>query len=267
MKQKKGIVYNRRQFILEYLKEHKTAETNVLANILSTSPITIRRDFQSLEDEGVVQRYYGGATLIQDSLNKNYFSMNISEIKTLKKEAIAKKAATFINDGDLIFINSSSTALLILKYIKEKHVVVITNNGKALNMNLSPSIELILTGGTVYGKKQSLVGNFASQLVSKITATKTFLGVSGITASLGLSTSVLPETTINQKMMTHCSGPIFILTDSSKVGKHHNFSSGDVTNVSYLITDSNANKSELEQLNSKGVKTILVEVPNNASNI
>lgn len=262
MKNQKGIVYKRRQSVLKYLKKHKTAKTEELAKLFSTSPITIRRDFVALEKEGLLERFYGGATLIEGAFNEDPGLSEVSETKLLRKEAIAKKAASFIEDGDTIFINSSSTALLVLKYLENKRVVVVTNNGKALQSTLPPSVELVLTGGEIYGRKQSMVGDLAVHTLSKITATKAILGVSGITSNLGISTSVLQETTINEKMLTRCSGATFIVSDSSKVGIHHNFSSGDIDNVTYLITDSNANPEEIENLRQKNVKTILINTNN-----
>ena len=173
------------------------------------------------------------------------------------KDSIAKKAAEFIEDGDSIFINSSSTAIKLLEYIEDKRVMVITNNGKILGMNLSPNVEIILTGGEVYGRKQSMVGDIATQIISKITATKCFIGVSGINANTGISTSVLQETTVNMKMLENCNGPTFVLADNSKIGIHHNFSSGDISKVNYVITNEiEDDKSELEKLKEKGVKII-----------
>ena len=109
----------------------------------------------------------------------------------IQKHILAKYAADLINDGDTIFINSSSTALLILEYLGNKRVYVVTNNGKALQSTIGPNIELVLTGGQVYERKQSLVGEFATYILSKITANKCFLGVSGISSDSGISTSVL----------------------------------------------------------------------------
>lgn len=258
----KGIVYKRRQAILKYLKNNHTAKTEELSELLLVSPTTIRRDFQALEKEGIVERFYGGAKLVEGALFDDPSLLNISEEKLLKREKIAEKAASYIEDGDTIFINSSSTALLVLKYLEDKRVVVVTNNGKALQMDLPPSIELVLTGGEVYSRKQSMVGDFALQLISKITATKSMIGVSGITADYGISTSVLQETIINKKMLTNCSGPTFVLTDSSKIGRHHNFSSGEIDLVSYLITDTDADPEELKRLKEKGVETILVDMIN-----
>ena len=257
MKNAKGFVFKRQQAILKYLKENKFAKTEELATLLKTSNITIRRDFQNLEKEGVIRRKYGGAELIEGALSEDpYF--NHTKIKKEKiKDSIAKKAAEFIEDGDSIFINSSSTAIKLLEYIEDKRVMVITNNGKILGMNLSPNVEIILTGGEVYGRKQSMVGDIATQIISKITATKCFIGVSGINANTGISTSVLQETTVNMKMLENCNGPTFVLADNSKIGIHHNFSSGDISKVNYVITNEiEDDKSELEKLKEKGVKII-----------
>lgn len=256
MKNVKGFVFKRQQAILKYLNENKFARTEDLAKLLDTSNITIRRDFQNLEKEGVIRRKYGGAELVDGALNEDpYFKENNEEITKIKS-SIAKKAAEFIEDGDSIFINSSSTAIKILEYIEDKRVLVITNNGKILGMNLSPKVEVILTGGEVYGRKQSMVGDIAVQIISKITATKCFMGVSGINVNTGISTSVLQETAINMKMLENCNGPTFILADSSKVGIHHNFSSGDISKVNYLITNKVSKEKEIKELEDVGVKTI-----------
>ena len=257
MKNAKGFVFKRQQAILKYLKENKFAKTEELATLLKTSNITIRRDFQNLEKEGVIRRKYGGAELIEGALSEDP-DCNHTNIEREKiKDSIAKKAAEFIEDGDSIFINSSSTAIKLLEYIEDKRVMVITNNGKILGMNLSPNVEIILTGGEVYGRKQSMVGDIATQIISKITATKCFIGVSGINANTGISTSVLQETTVNMKMLENCNGPTFVLADNSKIGIHHNFSSGDISKVNYVITNEiEDDKSELEKLKEKGVKII-----------
>ena len=55
------------------------------------------------------------------------------------------------------------------------------------------------------------------------------------------------------KMLENCNGPTFILADSSKIGRHHNFSSGDIDKVNFVITDSNADSSEIQKLKDKGV--------------
>ncbi len=225
MKNTKSIVSKRREKILDYLKSNESINTNDLAEILEISPLTLRRDLQALDEQGLIVRYYGGAKLANDINNSENIlkETDTDLLLNKKKNIIAKYAADLIKDGDTVFINSSSTALLMLKYLGNKRVYIVTNNGKALQVTIPPNVELVLTGGQVYERKQSLVGDFATYILSKITADKCFLGVSGITSDSGISTSVLQETLINHEMINRCNGPVYILADSSKVGRHHIF--------------------------------------------
>lgn len=183
MKNTKSIVSKRREKILDYLKSNESINTNDLAEILEISPLTLRRDLQALDEQGLIVRYYGGAKLANDINNSENIlkETDTDLLLNKKKNIIAKYAADLIKDGDTVFINSSSTALLMLKYLGNKRVYIVTNNGKALQVTIPPNVELVLTGGQVYERKQSLVGDFATYILSKITADKCFLGVSGIT--------------------------------------------------------------------------------------
>ena len=131
MKTSKDLVNKRRDLIMKEIQIKKTVDVDELAEKFSVSKITVRRDLQ----------YYGGTRLIQN------FVENYKDNNEAYKHAIAKYAATFVEDGDTIFINTSSTALLIIKYIIGKRVTVITNNGKAIFTDHDPNVQIVLTGG------------------------------------------------------------------------------------------------------------------------
>lgn len=259
MKNSKGVVYKRQQYILKCLKENQTVQVDELAEKLKISPTTIRRDLQIFEQQNIVKRFHGGAKLVEGNLKEDPAPDTLSPKKISQKHAIAKYAASLIDDGDTIFMNSSSTALLLLKYLKNKHVIVITNNGNAIVTEKDPRVELVLTGGEIYERKQSMVGEFAMHTLNKITANKTFIGVGGISVRGGITTSVLQETPINEMMLKRCIGPCFILAGSSKIGRQHNFMSGSLDKVSTIITNKDADKQELARLRSKGIEIIEVD--------
>ena len=174
------------------------------------------------------------------------------------KQAVARRAAELLQDGDTVFINSSATALLIYPYIT-KNVMVITNNGRSLLVNRPANVELLLTGGEVSGNKQSLVGEFAVQMLSGITATKCVLGVSGISVEGGITSRVIQETAINRTMLQRCSGEKIVVADHTKIGLEHNFFTGNLADVTRLITDSNADPSKLDDIRRAGVIVDVVE--------
>lgn len=249
-KQSMKIVNERRNKILEYLIEEKTKTVEQLSQYFSVSIPTIRRDLIVLEEENQITRYHGGATINDESVYCPYIPYrNI-------KEAIAFEAEKFIKDGDTIFINTSSTALLIIKYLKNKHVTIITNNVKAVYVERDPNVNIILTGGELRIPKETLVGEFALNNIQKVKADKCFLGCSGI--SDHLSTSVLQEAAINHTMQQQCIGTVFVLAESSKIGRNHSFVSGNLDHVNYLITDSKADRTQIDYYKKNGIKVVQV---------
>ncbi len=255
MKRHKSIVDSRRRQILLALEENETVKVDELAKQLNVSSLTIRRDLEYYEEQNLVERFYGGAMLVNQLVARNKPSLNFA----LAKHAIACKAAEFIEEGDTIFLNTSSTALLLLKYLKNKRVTVITNNGKAIFSEKGPNISVVLSGGELREPKEAMVGEFAINNLSRVTATKSVIGCSGITAESGITTAVLQEVAINELMLNRVANQRIILADHSKIGRNHSFISGSIELVSILITDTLADKEAVEKIKSKGVRVIQVE--------
>jgi DeoR family transcriptional regulator, fructose operon transcriptional repressor len=254
MKTTRKIIDQRRRAILKLLETNPTYSADEVADHFKVSALTIRRDFQYLEDRNCIHRHYGGVTLIQDFRDMEKKDTAIERRKNL----IAKRAAEFVDNGDTIFINTSSTALYILKYIKDKKVNVITNNANAVFVQKDHNISVILTGGELREPKESMVGEFAYNNLLRVSANKCFIGCSGISASAGLTTAALAEVAINELMLRQCTGTSYVLADSTKVGHNHSFVSSTLDKINYLITDDQATKEECDNIKDKGVKIITI---------
>lgn len=255
MKTSKVIVDERRNQIMRIIQKEGKVFVEQLAADLQVSVLTIRRDLQYWETLGAIERFHGGAKLIQHFLENNYDQTSNEPYK----HAIAKYAAQLVEDNDTIFINTSSTALLILKYIKNKRVTVITNNGKAILIDHDPLVSIYLTGGELRIPKESMVGDFAMNNLSRVTATKAFLGCSGFSIRSGMTTAILQEVAINETMIKRCSKGIYVLADHTKIGNDHSFVSGDLNAFHYLITDTLANEEELYLIKEAGIETITLD--------
>lgn len=262
MKSSLGIVYKRREKILNILKERNTAMVQDLATLLKVSEITIRRDLQLFEDDGIVERFYGGAKLIEGHLRIEEFN-TISENHDVNgdiliKDQIAQLASKMVREDDIIFVNSGSTAFLLLKYLSDKHVTIITNNGKAINQSKPMTADLVLSGGEIYEKKQSLVGDFAISTFSKITADICFLGIGGIDEK-GITTFALPETAINRTILERTSGSRVVIAEGYKIGRKNNFVTSSLALVTHLITDITACKETIGLLRTAGIDVTIIE--------
>ena len=260
MKSSREAVDLRHKKIIQLLQKNQSANVSELSEQLNVTTATIRRDLEILEAQGSIKRYFGGAQyILPPNIDVQYQTAKGNP--TPAKLAIAKAAAGMIANNDIVFLNSSSTALYILDFLPDVHVNVITNNARALYSKYGEGVDLMLTGGEVYGNKQSLVGEFATSSIRKVTANKCFLGASGITVAGGVTSSIVQEVAVNQSMIAQCGGPKIVVADSSKIGVRQSFFSYGLDMVTHLITDKRADPKELDRIRDCGITVIIADDP------
>lgn len=248
MKQSKEIVDGRRKRIMEIIKKTGDARVPDIAAHLGVSEITVRRDLQYLEDHRQIDRYYGGARVRQDR------QVRVRDELSVCREQIARYAASLVEDGDTIFINTSSTALQAVQYITARDVTVITNNGNIVTSSKNPShITIILLGGELRNIKGTMVGEFALHNLAHVTATRAFIGCTGLSLENGMMTQFLNEVDINKNMVLRTSGTAYILADHTKLGKDSSFVSFGMDLITDVITDSRADPAVMDELKERGV--------------
>lgn len=247
MKRERAFVDNRRNQIIDILKKNPEVRVDELSQKLGVSLITIRRDLQYLEDNHQLTRFYGGAK------SQNHQVSQVDEIQ-MYRELIARYAATLVEDGDSLFINTSSNALHMTRYIDRDNVTVITNNGKAINSEHGKGVSVIMTGGELRYPKEAMVGDFAIRNLLTVFAKKAFVGCSGISPLTGMTTEIATEVNINELMIDHATQDVYILADHTKIGKNSSFTSCTIDKVKHLITDEKAPEDILELLRAEGVR-------------
>ena len=157
MKRSKALVASRRDEITAILERRGQVSVAELAEHFDVSALTIRRDLDYLESQQVLTRQYGTATLL------NPFGRPSGSRQIRANKAIAREAARHVEDGDCIFINTSSTALGLLEFITAQDVTVITNNGKALMLEERQNVSVLLTGGEIRPPRASMTGEIAME--------------------------------------------------------------------------------------------------------
>lgn len=252
MKREKACVDGRRNRVLDMIQRDPDLKVNQLADILSVSLVTIRRDLQYLEEQGLLTRTYGGA--IPAEITKS----DMDEIRQYRT-MIARYASRFVTDGDTLFINTSRNALLMLQYIDRDNVTVITNNGKAIHSEHGRGISVVLTGGELRNPKDAMVGDFAVRNLQTVFAKKAFVGCSGISAEAGMTTELFNEVSINELMINHATQDVYLLADHTKIGQNSSFTSCPIEKIKYLITDELAPEDALEEIRARGVRVYQVK--------
>lgn len=248
MKKEKAYVENRRMQIVEIVKKNPSVRVEYLARLFGVSLMTIRRDLQELENKKLLTRTHGGAVLAEQTED---------EVQMCRRR-IAMFAASLVEDGDSLFINTSRNALQMLEYIQCENVTVITNNGKAIYSEHSPEVSVILSGGELRHPKDAMVGDFALRNLQTIYAKKAFVGCSGISAQAGMTTEIFNEVSINELMINHATQDVYLLADHTKIGSNSSFISCPIEKINYLITDEKAPEEALEMIREKGVQVYQV---------
>lgn len=247
MKRDKAVVDARRDLIFAELTNNQNITVQELSQKFQVSALTIRRDYQHLCDQGKITRFYGGAAVNED------YDPEIA-IEQTDKNVIAQYAAGLIEEGDTVFINTSSTAIQILKYLKDKHVTVITNNGNAFNMDVDDKVTVVFIGGELQKGKNSMVGDFAANNLSRISAKKSFLGCSGMSIESGMTTEALSEVHINEMMLQRTVGAAYILADHLKMGKNSSYVSCHLHDIENIITCEQTPESLVEKFRNRGIE-------------
>lgn len=265
MKSKRSTIKERQNQIEQYINKNGFADVDSLAEKFGVSIVTMRRDLDLLAENDRIIRTFGGAERIHkpetaSSVSPLNLSETTPELASIQR-SLAKIAAEMIEDNDVVLMNSSRTASYILEYLGDKIVTIITNNIAALVRNHSRYTTLIMTGGQSRPKSSSLTGSYTINALSQIVATKCILGVRGINSEEGITSSILDESFVNQKMIQQTNGPIIIVADHRKIGRKDSFISGSIKEISVLITDDKANEEELSKISDRGVRVIVEKSP------
>lgn len=253
MKRDRQSVNDRHARILSLLRERREIKVDELAQMFGVSPMTIRRDLQHLEDRGLVSRFYGGAVAEQ----RPPAPAEADQVK-LYRDLISRYAATFVSEGDHIFINGSKTALGMLDYVEQENVRVFTNNGLVCGKKYPPNLRVTLSGGDLRGLSGILTGDCTMRNLLMEQSSKAFIGCTGISPNGELLCGIPTELAINETMISH-SNRYFILADHTKIGVTGTYASLHLEQMGTVITDEMAPPAVIEQLRFIGMRVIQVK--------
>jgi len=179
----------------EAIKRKITTEQRVLIQDLckefNTSPVTIRKDLDALEGEGILTRVHGGG-IVKKAIEINLSISEKEKVNLKEKERIANFAVNIIKEGDVIILDSGFTAVYIARRLRFRSgIKIITGGLNVANEIIGSENQLILTGGVFNLSTFGLSGGFAENVIKNTVADKLFLGVDGVDFEKGLSKTEL----------------------------------------------------------------------------
>jgi DeoR family fructose operon transcriptional repressor len=225
--------------IREMLLRDKHLDVSELGEMFNVSEVTIRRDFDKLEQEGILIKTYGGAILKEDvDEDKSGTESLDSGAVDNHKLHIGKTAATMIENNNAIFLSQGTTCRYIAKFIKDKKLTVVTNDIMiALELKDSPNIRVVLLGGDLVSSTCSLTGNLAIRMLSGIYINKAFISVKSADMQAGYTVDSYEVALLLQEVMK-ISKEVIVVVDYKKFDNVSFARLGDLNMAGEVVTNS-----------------------------
>jgi DeoR family fructose operon transcriptional repressor len=258
MKTSRQNANDRHAQLIGLLKERGYCSVVEMSQLLKVSSMTIRRDLHMLCEKQIVEVTYGGAHLIASKPSEPDFDIRTHE-HLAEKQAIGKLAAEhFIEERDVVGIDSGSTTLEIARNLPNIPLTVVTHSMAAANVVAQNKLySLIMLGGVLQHGANCFCGPQAIVALQTLYINKLFLSASGLLLPHSLSCDNLPDAEVKQALLSS-SRQIILCMDSSKIGRAYlaRFATLDVLDT--LITDNGISDESRETIEQQHVQVITV---------
>jgi DeoR family transcriptional regulator of aga operon len=249
--------------ILTGLQESGAVAVDDLSEHLGVSVVTIRRDLDLLEQQGMLRRTHGGAATIEplfyEPFKKDRSFQAQVERQANEKRRIGRAAAALINPGETIAITPGTTTAEIIRGIPlNSKITVVTNTANiAMELSKRKDVSVFVTGGHLHGDWFSLVGPSAIRSLDNMLIHTMFIGADGIDAQWGLSCFSSDEAELNGTMVRHARRHIAV-ADHTKFGVVANWRICESSTIQTLITDTDATDESIAPFQKLGIEVIRV---------
>lgn len=238
--------------IENYVMEAGNASFEDLSKKFDVSLNTLRRDINELIKKGNIEKVYGGVRATSKKLIdyevRTVFNQN-------PKKKIGELAATLINDGDIIYIDSGTTTVQLLPFLNtDIRCTILTNNFDVIEFcTHHPQYDLFIIGSHYKFSTRSFVELTGNQDLSSVNINKAFMSATGISIQNGASNSDALEQQIKKKICEK-SREIYLLADHTKFGHTTLLTYAPLENIHTIITDQEPPKEFLEYCKENDIR-------------
>lgn len=218
--------------IIHLIQKKGSVQVDELAKELEVSTMTIRRDLEKLNAEGLIERCHGGAVYKQEV---TYADKQVSNQPI--KEKLAQICASFVKDGDAIFLDAGTTTFEIAKLIMNiPNIMVLSNDLEIIRLLANSDVELMICGGNVQKNTGSIYGYYATQMIEQLQFDLGFFGTAAVNSHLKVMTPTTDKGFLKRTVADHCQQS-FLVADQSKFNKTALTLVNELTDYHYIVTD------------------------------
>jgi DeoR/GlpR family transcriptional regulator of sugar metabolism len=249
--------------ILTGLQQTGRVSVETLSEQLDVSVVTIRRDLDALEQQGLLQRTHGGAVSIEplfyEPFRRDRSFLAQVERAADEKRRIGRAAAALITVGETIALTPGTTTTEVIRGLPINYNITVVTNTVNVPMELSKrkDVYVFVTGGHLHGEWFSLVGSAALRSLDNMLINTMFIGADGMDASWGASCFNADEAELNSKMMKLARRRVAVV-DSGKLGVVANWRICKADELNILVTDTAATDDMVSPFLKLGIEVMRV---------
>jgi DeoR/GlpR family transcriptional regulator of sugar metabolism len=237
--------------ILAEILEHGHVEVKLIAQRLSVSDATVRRDLRVLADQSQIELTYGGATLPRPS----DFSFRSKAVRNVEaKRIVGKLAADLVGDNEQICLDSGTTCFEMCRHLKRRRGLLSIVNSARLAVELGPypEVKVLLIGGHYRPDRMDAVGPLATAALEQLRGYLAFIGADGLSMDFGVSASDIESALLHRQVIRNARETV-LLVDHTKFLTPSLFKICEFSEISRIVTDQKPLPEWLDFLRTQGI--------------
>ncbi|UOQ49947.1 DeoR/GlpR family DNA-binding transcription regulator [Gracilibacillus caseinilyticus] len=248
------LTIERQDLILSLLKKQEVVTVKQFCEAANASESTIRRDLTELEKKQYIKRVHGGASLLKKTREEPTI-LEKSTRHQQEKSMIAQRAASFVEQGDTVYLDAGTSTMELIPFLENKEVVVVTNGIPHVQLLTERGIETYVISGKAKKGTAALIGTKAVDAIKEFHFDKCFLGINGIHLEQGLTTPDPEEASVKRTAIAQ-SQASYILADPSKFGEVAFANVAQLSEVS-IITTNGISQEQLREIRKQSTLEVV----------
>ncbi|NLL48732.1 MAG: DeoR/GlpR transcriptional regulator [Firmicutes bacterium] len=231
------LAFERTQAILRILRDNKMASVRELAEEFGVSVVTIRRDLERLENDGLVLKKHGGAVLLDHNMETGLQLSEREQLYRREKKLIGEAAARLVKPGTSVILDEGSTCLEVARALRNATDITVITNGLRVGAELlGTGVNLILVGGVTDHQSAMLYGPETERVYKSLRADIYFMGLDAFSEVDGImDASVLQVSLKNVKV--NAVQRVIGVANGAKYGKRAMSLIGPLSLLDALVTE------------------------------
>lgn len=250
----------RHQTIVSGIRRNGTVTVAALSSELEVSEATIRRDLDLLADAGALRRVRGGATDVRGSVRPEADLRSFADVAgsaTAAKQAIAARACSLIDDGDVIALDIGTTVAAMCPLLERRALTVVTASLAVVRRLASaPDIDIVILGGLLRPNYDSMVGTLTESALRQLRVDLAFLGTAGVRADGAVLDSTPSEVPVKRGLLDAAASS-YLLADHEKFPGSGFLEIAGLPRFTALITDRSPLPIDIALPEGEGVEVLL----------